>query len=110
MDLLTQQEAATLLGVSVQTIRRFRLSGRLKTVRLSYRSVRIPKLDVERLIEGSKCNTTGNRQGLNSNQTVNGISFMQKEEEAKDFHFEQMILLRRKLVTDDGKKLTISKP
>ena len=102
MELLTQQEAASMLNVSIRTVERFRQTGRLKTIRLSYRTIRISKLDVERLIEGSKCNTTGNQQGLNSNPTANGMSFMQREDEVKEHRFEQRISLQRKLDTIGG--------
>lgn len=102
MQLITQQEAASMLNVSIRTVERLRLKGKLKTIRLSYRTVRIPKLDVERLIQGSKCNTTGNQLGLNSNQTADGMSFMQREDEVKELRFEQMISLRRKLDTIVG--------
>ena len=94
MDLLTQQEAASMLGVSVQTIRRFRLSGRLKTVKLSYRSVRIPKLDVERLIEGSRWNR--NPQDYCKSQMENGMSFTQTMAEAKEEVYGRQIYKSQK--------------
>ena len=106
MDLITQQEAATMLGVSVQTIRRFRLSGRLKTVKLSYRSVRIPKLDVERLIEGSRWD--GN-QHVYGKEMANGMLRTQNTEEAKNFHLGRMMFKKRKLVSLHGKQSLTSK-
>tara|TARA_Y100000991_G_C21942694_1_gene336053 strand:+ start:901 stop:1212 length:312 start_codon:yes stop_codon:yes gene_type:complete len=103
MDLLTQQEAASMLGVSVQTIRRFRLSGRLKTVKLSYRTIRIPRLDVEKfMFEGSKCNTTENRQGSAQNQMENTTFITQKAEEAENYHYGQKIWRQRRLVFNAG--------
>ena len=89
MDLLTQQEAATMLNVSIRTINRMRQKGQLKTIKLSYRTIRIPRLDVERLIEGSRWN--GNQQDYSKEAIINTTSFTQKKGEAKGFRQRQII-------------------
>ena len=106
MELLTQQEAASMLNVSVRTVERLRHKGQIKTVRLSYRTIRIPKLDVERLIEGSRWN--GN-QHVYGKEMANGMSHTQNTEEAKNFHLGRMILKKQKLVSLHGKKTTTFK-
>ena len=100
MELLTQQEAASMLNVSIRTVERFRQTGRLKTIRLSYRTIRISKLDVERLIEGSKC-TIGNRH-VYGNEMANGMYDTQKTEEAKDFHLGRAMFKKQRLVSQLG--------
>lgn len=103
MDLLTQQEAASMLRVSVRTINRMRQKGQLKTIKLSYRTVRIPKLDVEKfMFEGSKCNTIENRQGSAQNQMGNTTFITQKAEEAENYHYGQKIWRQRRLVFNAG--------
>jgi len=103
MELLTQQEAASMLNVSVRTVERLRHKGQIKTVRLSYRTIRIPKLDVEKLMfEGSKCNTTENRQGSVQNQMGNTTFITQKAEEAENYHYGQKIWRQRRLVFNAG--------
>jgi excisionase family DNA binding protein len=49
-DLMTPVEAANALGVSTGTVRRLRQEGALRTVRLGYRTVRLHRSDVHRLI------------------------------------------------------------
>lgn len=103
MELLTQQEAASILKVSIRTIIRMRQKGQLKTIRLSYRTIRIPKVDVERLMfEGSKCNTIENRQGSVQNQMVNTMFITQKTEEAENYHYGRKIWQQRRLVFNVG--------
>jgi excisionase family DNA binding protein len=48
--LLTPQEAADLLGLSRETIRRAIRSGELKAIRLGYRTVRVTKADLDEWI------------------------------------------------------------
>ena len=94
MELLTQQEAASMLGVSVRTVERLRHKGQIKTVRLSYRAIRIPKLDVERLIEGSRWNR--NPQGYFKKKMENGMSFTQTMAEAKEEVYGRQIYKSQK--------------
>ena len=108
MELLTQQEAASMLGVSIRTVERFRQTGRLKTIRLSYRTIRIPKLDVEKLIEGSRWN--GNRQDNNVGKATIDTTFTtMKMDIVKEFQQGRMIWKKQKLVSLHGKKSTTSK-
>lgn len=106
MDLLTQQEAASMLRVSVRTINRMRQKGQLKTIKLSYRTIRIPRLDVERLIEGSVWNEN---QHVYGKEMANGMSRTQNTEEAKNFHLGRMMFKKRKLVSLHGKQSLTSK-
>lgn len=48
--LLTQREAAQMLRVSVEKLRRMRYEGELEFVNLGYRSVRIRQSEIESLI------------------------------------------------------------
>ena len=41
-NLLTQRQVSLLLGVSIRTVKRLRLSGELPTIRLTNRTIRIP--------------------------------------------------------------------
>lgn len=50
-DYLTTGEAAKLLGVTSMTIIRYTVSGKLSVIRLPGGHRRIPRADVERLIE-----------------------------------------------------------
>ena len=109
MDLLTQQEAASLLKVSVRTINRLRQKGQLKTIKLSYRTIRIPRLDVERLIEGSVWNE--NRQDCNEvKATIDTTFTTMKMDIVKEFQQGRMIWKKQKLVSLHGEKSTIFKP
>ena len=108
MELLTQQEAASMLNVSVRTVERLRHKGQIKTVRLSYRTIRIPKLDVERLIEGSRWNK--NQQDYNEGKATTDTTFStMKMDIAKEFQQGRMILKKQKLVSLHGKKSTTFK-
>jgi excisionase family DNA binding protein len=48
--LMTDRQVAAKLGVSARTVREYRYEGQLSTVKLGYRTVRVPAGDVERLI------------------------------------------------------------
>lgn len=53
-EYLTVKEAAEMLGVSRITIRRYTMTGKLAEIRLPSGHRRIPRADVERLIEEGK--------------------------------------------------------
>ena len=101
MDLLTQQKAASMLNVSVRTINRMRQNGQLDTIRLAYRTIRIKKLDVERLIEGSKCHKRSH-QGCTKRKAASGTLSIPKTVEAKDIHFARKIWKQRQIVSVNG--------
>lgn len=48
--MLTQQEVADRLGVSVMTVRRYRRAGKLKAITPTARTVRISESEVQRFI------------------------------------------------------------
>ncbi|MBC16567.1 MAG: hypothetical protein CL942_15840 [Desulfovibrio sp.] len=50
MELITQREAAAILNVSIRTITRYRQAGLLQTVKINNKTIRIPKLSVEKLL------------------------------------------------------------
>ena len=50
-ELITRQEAAALLRISIRTLERWEQSGRLSPTRLSPGVVRYRRADVDRLIE-----------------------------------------------------------
>lgn len=52
--LLTMQEAADTLSVSLATLYRWAQSKRIPTVRIGYRTVRVDPADLARLIEDLK--------------------------------------------------------
>ncbi len=51
-QVLTRDEAARVLGCSKETIDRMRKAGRLPSIHLAGRSVRIPKWAIEGLLRG----------------------------------------------------------
>jgi excisionase family DNA binding protein len=51
---LTQREMAEMLKVSPETIRKWRYEGKFQSVRIAYKTIRIPVSEVNRLIEESK--------------------------------------------------------
>ena len=69
--------------MSIRTVERFRQTGRLKTIRLSYRTMDV-KLDVEKLIEGSRWKETPRLQGESNKYYIsieNGHQRFHKDED-----------------------------
>jgi len=62
-ETLTRVEAARLLGCSKETIDRMRRAGRLPSIKLGERSVRIPRWAVEELLRYGQLNHSGDTIG-----------------------------------------------
>mgnify|MGYP006095981719 FL=1 len=101
MELLTQQEAASMLNVSVDTIKRLRRNGQIPTIKIGKRGVRIQKDAVTIFIMRSKCQR-GNHQDYTDIQTADTTSTMQKMDAAKEYHFGQTIYKKQRLVSKAG--------
>lgn len=71
MELLTQKQAADLLCVSIRTVERYRHSGLLKSIQINKRTIRIPKLAVEKLLGESRWHKS---QDLKNLKTINTTS------------------------------------
>jgi len=56
----SKAEVATFFGVSVPTVERMIRSGDLQTIRVGQRRILIPKIEVERLLQGEP--TQGNAE------------------------------------------------
>jgi excisionase family DNA binding protein len=54
IELLTVSEAATALGVAPSTVRAWVKQSRLKAIRLGYRTLRVSRDELERLVAGAK--------------------------------------------------------
>ena len=93
MQLLTQKEAAALLSVSIKTVSRYRQSGLLPTISFNKRTIRIPKLAVEKFIEGSRCQ---NHQGYNKG-TNTGTSPTLKTAEVNEIAYGRQIYRSQRL-------------
>ena len=89
MQLITQSEAALLLSVSIRTIANYRKTGKLKTVKLGYRSIRIDRHEIEKMIEVDKWQKE-NRQDWKNTRDL-GMSFIQKTDAHKEKAYGRMI-------------------
>jgi excisionase family DNA binding protein len=59
MELLTLEQAAARLGVSIDTVRRWVRSGRLTAIRIGPRTTRIDPRDLEDLVNDSPNSRAG---------------------------------------------------
>jgi excisionase family DNA binding protein len=87
--LITQRDAAYLLSVSIRTIENYRKTGKLQTIKLGYRSIRIDRHEVEKMIEVEKWQIK-NRQGSQYTKVL-GTSFIQKTDAHNGKAYGQMI-------------------
>ena len=96
-DLLTVAQAAAGLGVSVDTVRRWLKSGRLRAVRIGPRRVCIPRSDVEGLDGGQQPAPAAKLpQGINRSPLTD-------EEVAATLRFlEQATALARRIADETG--------
>jgi excisionase family DNA binding protein len=62
--LLTPEQVAAVLGVSVRTVRRLAAEGRLRPVRIGYRTTRFRPEDVDALIAPTQSKTPEGIEGL----------------------------------------------
>jgi len=98
--LLTQNEVASLLSVSVYTVKRLRQSGQLPTT-LVGRSVRVPDNAVREYIERETWQRDY-RHGLKLQKTANTTLSTQQMDAAKERAYGQQIYLWQKNVSQDG--------
>jgi len=104
-QLLTQQAAAFLLSVSIRTIENYRRNGQLTTVKLGYRSVRVYKHEIDRMIEVEKC-LKNYRQDFARSKATSGMSTTQRTAEQLEQAFGQKIRRSQKNGLRDGSRNT----